>query len=229
MAIWRVAGVGTVAAGLTAALALQVDPVLKDAAAARGPDQLVTAGCLLAALAVGIWLAVAALVAALALLPGSAGAALACCERHLAPPSIQRWVRLAVGAGAASALAGTLLSPASATPAAAPARGEHGVAARLEPSGSDARGRDLPVLDRLAQLSAPSAPRRDATPTPETYVVRPGDTLWDIAATALPSTASASDIAAAWPHWWRLNRSVVGADPGLILPGQVLRVPRSPR
>jgi nucleoid-associated protein YgaU len=60
--------------------------------------------------------------------------------------------------------------------------------------------------------------------------VRPGDTLWEIAGAALPGTASAADIAKAWPRWWRLNRSVVGADPGLILPGQVLRVPRrSPR
>jgi len=228
MSLWRVGLVGTVASGLTAALAAQIDPVLRAAAAAGGPDQLVTAGCLLVALAIGLWLAGSALVAALALLPGSAGPALARCERHLTPPSVRRLVRLAAGAGVASAVAGTLLSPASATPALALARSEHGVAARWEPSGADTRGSGIPVLDRLAHPSAPPL-RPDARPIPATYVVRPGDTLWDIAAAAQPGTPSTSDVAAAWPRWWRLNRSVVGPDPGLIIPGQVLRVPRSPR
>jgi resuscitation-promoting factor RpfA len=58
-------------------------------------------------------------------------------------------------------------------------------------------------------------------------VVRPGDTLWSIAAAADPS-ASAAEIAASWPRWWRANRDVIGADPGLLRPGQHLLAPTEP-
>jgi hypothetical protein len=56
-------------------------------------------------------------------------------------------------------------------------------------------------------------------------VVRRGDTLWDIAARALGPDASAADIAASWPRWHAANRSTIGPDPDLILPGQLLRPP----
>ena len=36
-------------------------------------------------------------------------------------------------------------------------------------------------------------------------------------------------VAAAWPRWWHANRAVVGPDPDLIRPGQVLHPPPSPR
>lgn len=55
-------------------------------------------------------------------------------------------------------------------------------------------------------------------------VVR-GDTLWAIAARHLGGDASAEEIAQAWPLWYAVNRSVIGADPHLILPGQQLRPP----
>jgi hypothetical protein len=56
-------------------------------------------------------------------------------------------------------------------------------------------------------------------------VVRRGDTLWDIAARALGPGASDADIAASWPRWHAANRSTIGPDPDLILPGQLLRPP----
>jgi len=56
-------------------------------------------------------------------------------------------------------------------------------------------------------------------------VVRRGDTLWDIAARALGPDASVADIAASWPGWYAANRSTIGPDPDLILPGQRLRPP----
>ena len=56
-------------------------------------------------------------------------------------------------------------------------------------------------------------------------VVRRGDTLWDIAARALGPDASVADIAASWPGWYAANRSTIGPDPDLILPGQLLRPP----
>jgi nucleoid-associated protein YgaU len=37
--------------------------------------------------------------------------------------------------------------------------------------------------------------------------------------------ASVADIAGSWPRWHAANRSTIGPDPDLILPGQLLRPP----
>jgi nucleoid-associated protein YgaU len=60
---------------------------------------------------------------------------------------------------------------------------------------------------------------------PEGVVVHRGDTLWDIVGRALGPAASDLEIAREWPRWYAHNRSVIGDDPDLILPGQVLRRP----
>ena len=54
--------------------------------------------------------------------------------------------------------------------------------------------------------------------------VRAGDTLWSIAAGAL-NTEDVRRIARYWPRIHRHNAAVVGANPDLILPGQVLELP----
>lgn len=56
-------------------------------------------------------------------------------------------------------------------------------------------------------------------------VVLRGDTLWSIAARDLGVGASDAEIAAAWPEWWDANRHVIGDDPDLVLPGQILHHP----
>jgi LysM repeat protein len=56
-------------------------------------------------------------------------------------------------------------------------------------------------------------------------VVRRGDTLWDIAADHLGPGANNTQVAAEWPRWHAANRSTIGPDPNLILPGQRLRIP----
>lgn len=72
---------------------------------------------------------------------------------------------------------------------------------------------------------AASGPAVPATPARATVVVRPGDCLWSIAAAHLPAGASDAEIAAAWPAWYTANAAVVGADPDLLVPGQVLLAP----
>jgi nucleoid-associated protein YgaU len=52
-----------------------------------------------------------------------------------------------------------------------------------------------------------------------------GDSLWLIAARRLGPDATDAAIAAAWPRWYAANRTVVGADPDMIIPGQVLTAP----
>ncbi len=68
--------------------------------------------------------------------------------------------------------------------------------------------------------------RTDSQPSArDTVVVHRGDTLWSLAADRLPADAPASVILQAVYQWYRLNRPVIGSDPDLILPGQILRIP----
>jgi nucleoid-associated protein YgaU len=59
-----------------------------------------------------------------------------------------------------------------------------------------------------------------------TLVVRPGDSLWTIAAARLPAGAGPAAVDGAWRRLYAANRPPLGADPDLIHPGDVLRVPR---
>jgi LysM repeat protein len=72
--------------------------------------------------------------------------------------------------------------------------------------------------------SATALPTLNQPASASSVVVAVGDSLWSIAAVAQPG-ASDQQIAAAWPSWYAANAAQVGADPGLILPGQVLQAP----
>lgn len=56
-------------------------------------------------------------------------------------------------------------------------------------------------------------------------VVKTGDSLWSIVAAALGPYAGDVDVARSWPDWYRANRDTIGADPNIILPGQILHAP----
>jgi hypothetical protein len=66
-----------------------------------------------------------------------------------------------------------------------------------------------------------------AAPTTDTVVVLRGDSLWSIAARHLGPEATVADIEVEWHRWLATNRSVIGDDADLILPGQLLRPPPS--
>lgn len=78
---------------------------------------------------------------------------------------------------------------------------------------------------------APDTPGLNGQPEPAapvpvgTVVVAPGDSLWLLAAADLPAEATNAQIASSWKAWYEANVSVIGADPDLLLPGQVLHVP----
>jgi nucleoid-associated protein YgaU len=59
----------------------------------------------------------------------------------------------------------------------------------------------------------------------EGVVVRRGDSLWSITGRYLGPSATADEIAREWPRWHEANRDVIGDDPDLIRPGQVLHPP----
>jgi resuscitation-promoting factor RpfA len=76
---------------------------------------------------------------------------------------------------------------------------------------ADTRGKDQ---DR----SSRGRHGRDGLPgdTDGTHLVRPGDTLWSI--------AEHDHVHGGWPTLYAANRTTVGDDPDLILPGQVLHL-----
>ncbi len=105
------------------------------------------------------------------------------------------------------------------------------------PGGSDIRD-ELPMPDRptSSQAGLPN-PERPQTTDPvlrpptrhvqaeEQYVVKRGDNLWDIARQHLPDGASNAEINREWHRWYYANRQVVGDNPDMVLPGQVLTPP----
>ena len=83
-----------------------------------------------------------------------------------------------------------------------------------------------PVVDPGPLTAHPvrSARQQPASAAPVTVVA--GDSLWSIAARGLGSTpASDVDVALEWPRWYQANKAVVGENPDVLLPGQVLRPP----
>lgn len=79
---------------------------------------------------------------------------------------------------------------------------------------------DPGLLATPAARIASGAPDNAAAVT-----VMAGDTLWDVAAQAIGPGASDVEIAMLWPRWYEANRSVIGHDPDVLLPGQILQPP----
>jgi nucleoid-associated protein YgaU len=114
-------------------------------------------------------------------------------------------------------------------------------AAAERPAGADLARRSTTNGDRIVLPDRPTVgtPTRYAEirPTdrpkqppparsPIRVLVRKGDTLWAIAAKELGPDASNTAIAERWPQWYAANARVIGDDPDLLLPGQVLRAPK---
>ena len=116
------------------------------------------------------------------------------------PGVVRRLVLVACGA----ALAGTLAAPAHA---------------------SD----DGPRPELLAGLPLPERAEGPAHPSRVHVVVRTGDTLWALAAHDLGPRAADRQITDRWHRIYATNRAVIGPDPDLILPGQVLTLTKESR
>jgi nucleoid-associated protein YgaU len=214
-------------------------------------DRLVAAGASVAALGCLAWLAAAGAAAVLATLPGRVGSVADTVADRLAPQFVRRAAGALTGAAvligpAAPAFAAsdaptragstsTAVTAGAATPTSA--------AARDAVPGSTAYAATLPLPDRPAPAPAVATappggrtPHRAAAavlpslrpqlqkPRAEVVVMR-GDTLWGISARHLGPEATRAQVAAEWPRWWHANRDLIGPDPSLLLPGQVLRQP----
>ena len=205
-----------------------------------------------ALLATWWWLMV--LCAGLADLPGTAGSLAGSVARVVTPALLRPALGLTVGSvvtvtaiGAPSALAIDLSARPTSVAAAA-------VTASPTPGRPTAIGTRMPTRAGLPSLERPfdpapvdparvdpaQAPNADASkprssaasaspaagaPAADEVVVRPGDTLWAITAASLAPDASKTAVATSWPRWYAANRAVIGSNPDVIHPGQVLHPP----
>ncbi|MFI2753024.1 LysM peptidoglycan-binding domain-containing protein [Cellulomonas sp. P22] len=198
------------------------------------------AGTLLAA-----WLALSLLVATLCAVARTCGTAWGAGERVVqrwAPALVRRTLTLALGAslGLGFTAAAQATSPdlqlgwaATGTSTSAPATtgtapeaapvdtaSVHAAPTSTRPTGTPAGASSTGDGDAASVGTPASVPVSDGQ-----VVVAAGDSLWRIAARYLGPGASTADIAAAWPDWYAANAAVIGDDPGLLHPGQVLTLP----
>jgi nucleoid-associated protein YgaU len=188
-----------------------------------------------------LWLAATVLVALAAQTPGTAGRWAGTVLRRLAPAAVRQALAVALGltvltstAGAAQA-AGPASHPTIAQTATAPSLS---LDWPVTPPPAPALNLDRPVpvvhhdpgrglsLVTSGPRSAPTVPAAQAF-SGHPVTVRPGDSLWRIAARALPRGTAGTVIERSWHRWYAANRTVIGPDPSLIQPGQHLTPPAS--
>lgn len=151
------------------------------------------------------------LVTTLVVLEARRGVTASVRPRGAVPHGVRRAVLAACGLAFTSGLGQPALAVAAhAQVATVPERADH----------RHPRLTGLPLPDR-----AVAPPRRGAAHTPRTLRVVPGDTLWSIAARELPPGSAAALVVDRWHAIYAANRSLIGPDPDVILPGQRLRLP----
>ncbi|MGY2004940.1 LysM peptidoglycan-binding domain-containing protein [Blastococcus sp. SYSU DS1024] len=198
-----------------------------------GADVLVLHLVGVLAWAVWGWGALGLALTACSALPGPAGALAGGALRGLLPRSARRAASLALGVGLG--LAPPLVVTAAPGPPAAAAAEE--VPGRPGP-GAGAAVPDWPAPAPPAAPTPDDGARADAlpdwppAPSADEHVVVRGDCLWRIAEAHLARTwgraPATAEVATAVGAWWRANADVIGPDPDLLLPGQVLRPPALP-
>ena len=217
---------GCAAAGVIAMLVLATGPTVAGARA-TGADAgaMLAAVALAAAWVLAVRLAVTALAVGLSSLPGFVGRAGSRLALAWSPRFARGLVRAALGISVA---AGPLLSGAAAfadQPVLPQLDRVVSAASTTGPVTSATPAAPVPP----SSSGSPAHPSRTTEPTAASgsrvVVVRAGDTLWGIAARALPPGHSDADVARAWPKWYAANRGVIGSDPGEIRPGQRLVAP----
>lgn len=229
-------GLGAVAVGL-AFLAARAAGRVASAGPASVEDAVVALVATVGAL-VATWLVLGTVVSVADVLARRPG------RRAGVPQALHRLVTVGMGVALLGATLPAVTSATGAvasvttpvtTPVATPA---HGQAITLPDPAQPDPGAPDPAWTPPAPLAVPrtAAPAdplvvptpRAGTAVEESFVVCRGDTLWDLAASRLPAHATDAEIAAEWPRWHAENAAVIGPDPDLLLPGQLLRAPADP-
>jgi hypothetical protein len=218
---------------------------LQRAVDTAGADTVLLAAVAVLAWAAWLWGALGLTLTALSALPGVAGALARALTRCVLPAGARRAAALALGVGLVTGgplLAGCTTAPdplprsvvtasaqdpvvdwpATPPPAPVPTPDRSPSA----PTGSGpVPDRPAPATDGHLPAPVPDWP----APAAGEHVVLRGECLWDIAAGDLAGrtggTPTDAEVATAVDAWWQANAAVIGPDPDLLLPGQVLRPP----
>ncbi len=156
------------------------------------------------------------LLTVLASVPGSVGRIGRLLHRRLTPPTLGK---LLVGVLGLSQLGQVGLGTAVAS-AAGPATAVEQPTSVWASSPAGAPGQSHP-----ASVDWPGLAPSDAPSERIAYTVRVGDSLWAIAEREAGSQTNPAVTDERWRQWYAENRAVIGEDPGLIHPGQVLVPP----
>jgi hypothetical protein len=192
-----------------------------------GPDALLLVAAGAAAWLCWGWGALGLVLTGLSALPGAGGRAAGLLLRVVLPAGARRAAAVAVGLSlAAGAPAWASTTPAGTTAVTSDWPVAQPVAQPFEPAAVPGQGMAGPP----DWPSAPPDQPGPAAPAAEHVVLR-GDCLWDIAADALArqrpgAPVTDAEVVAEVRAWWRVNAAVIGPDPDLLRPGQVLRAPR---
>jgi len=219
----RCLAVWLAASAVTGGLVLWLLPSLRIAGAGRSFDQLLVQLCSAAAIPALCWLWTVTTVVTAQAARGRVAA-----STPGVPAAVRRIVLAACGVALVGGIAGPAVADAHRPPP--PDQRASAIVARI------VNGLPLPdrattstfVAIRSGARPAHPAPRHAApAPGPGLVTVRPGDTLWGIAARDLTPDAGDADISSHWHAIYAANRAVIGADPALIHPEQQLRLPRA--
>jgi nucleoid-associated protein YgaU len=204
-----------------------------------GPDALVLAAAGLLAWAVWTWGAVGLALTASTALPGLLGGTARLLLQGVLPSGARRSAALALGIGL------SVSAPLVATAAGVPALPAASAAGAESAAGTESVVPDWPAARAGSVATVPDWPTTPERPSSSAvpdwpagpdvtgaYVVVRGDCLWHIAAGQLLDQLGRPpddhEIASAVQAWWRTNADVIGPDPDLLLPGQVLLPPERP-
>ncbi len=191
-----------------------------------GPETLLLTGVAGVAWLVWAWGALGLVLTAMSALPGLAGAAAGLLLRRLLPASARHAAALALGVGLAAAPALTGCTAPSPVAAVAAAERVEGLPA---PAAAPLALPDWPAAPAAPAPAPPAAVPDWPAPAPGEHVVLRGECLWSIATADLRARTgtdpSDAEVTVAVGRWWAANAAVIGTDPDLLLPGQVLRPP----
>jgi len=216
-------------AGVLAALTPDISAMGASLGAAQrtvdtaGPDTLVVSAAGLLAWAVWAWGALGLVLTAASALPGLLGDAARVAVHVILPAGARRSAALALGVGLG--VAGPLLGTAALVTAVPAAAADTWTPTTAVP--------DWPVAaDAVPTTPVPQGPVPDwptSAASAGAHVVVRGECLWHIASDRLLAehgrTPTDGEVAAATRAWWQANAEVIGPDPDLLLPGQVLTPP----
>jgi hypothetical protein len=232
-------------------LAARAPAAAQTGVAVTPADALLSVAALAAAGLTG-WLVLGVVLETAARVPGAVGRRAARLSTAVTPRVVRRTVGLALGVGMGLGAVPVSAAPARAVSAAVQGQavGSVLVIGDASPTGRAAATNasrrtgtglpdpgwapppdpgwtpDPPAVRPQPDVAAVAATsRRGAGGSPVEVVVHRGDSLWSVAARHLGPAATDREVAAEWPRWYAANRAVIGPDPDLVLPGQVLRAP----